>query len=376
MELSIDIRSLNRQLSQLITKPTVGSKRRPGAAVSILKQLRQYPMTLELLLKSKVGHTVNHIRSLKWSEEVSEWAEKVINEWKHLLPKVNTNDKKRSLRQKSSFKRKKRAVNTLLIDDEIEDKENEIPSQPEVKNDIKVVPNKSNDERKGRVIENKTNVLPKESNEGYVRQRPRYLRPLKPLKSILKTTKLSLIRASDPRTKKFKKLPPIGQMPEYSAERLRERRAANEDSVLSQPSTSKSFPRESPIENGIGGHQLYENIVRKRKLERTYRLDSPTKRTLSFRSVGVDRLMGPLEDKPKVENWPVPHSIPILTPADRLRIIQSRSVETPNPEGETSNPKIVTFDDEPDLGVWRTRSSKSLTKIIPRKEHKPKWMSK
>ena len=351
--MSIDIRSLDRQLSHLITKPTVGSKRRPSVALKLLERLRELPMTLELLVTTKVGITVNNVRKQKWSEEVTKLAAKLIKEWNELMPK-----KIRFVPKKSSNKTKTKKVETKTNEQNNEENTEE----------------KSEDQN----ISIDSNV---ETNDGNKENEPKNANKSQPTLKKKKTFKNSN-KGIEPKTKKFKKLAPIGQLPEYSAERLRQKRLEKQENerkekildTLSQPSTSTG------ITGGVGGHQLYEKIIRKRKLERTTKMDSPRKRAMTFATVAAERYRNDnsLSDKPRVQNLPVPYSVPIITPADRLKIIQTRNLETPPENAESSKPKVVAFKDEHEieLDTWRVRSAKSLTRIIPRVEHKPKYLSK
>ena len=116
---SIDIISLNRQLIQLIKHPNVGSKRRPGQAVKILKKLRDTRMTIEYLWISKIGWTVNFLRSSNWSEEVVQLADELVNNWSKLVPdtKKVKNTKIKRGKQKQTRKKKTTMYFKGLIDE-------------------------------------------------------------------------------------------------------------------------------------------------------------------------------------------------------------------------------------------------------------------
>jgi len=388
--MSIDIRNINRQLSHLITKPPVGSKRRPSVALQLLNQLRNIPMNLERLFDTKVGKTVNRVRAQKWSEEVTKLAHQIIIEWKQLLPRNAKNVKKaKKSSEKKGIKSEKTKTNKENAKQDIKNpkktaKNSKDKPKAKPKGDDKTV--NSTDKLKAQVKSdvNKEGTkkalhkkLDNECNKENIGQRP--LKPISKTKNQFMNS-LSL----GPRAKKFTKLPPIGQLPEFSEERLRQKRIDDEidGTILSQPSTSKSIaiskgPQTRSPTNGVGGHQLYEKIVRKRKLERTSQMDSPRKRAMTFATVSVERYRNNY-DRPRVQNLPVPHSVPILTPADRLKIIQTRNLEKPSEKTESPKQKVVAYKDEHEIELdsWRVRSVKSMNRIIPRKEHRPKWIAK
>jgi len=100
--------------------------------------------------------------------------------------------------------------------------------------------------------------------------------------------------------------------------------------------------------------------------------------------IGYDRWANPkgvhkhqaYTDKPKVENWPVPKTKPFITPIDRLKIIQSRSLDNLQPSTSSATPEFLKDPNDLELNISRARSSKVLGKNIRRVEHRPTWLSK
>jgi hypothetical protein len=91
------VNELKVKLQLLMKNPQVGPKRRPGCALELLNKLRKLPITLDLMIKTKIGFTVNEIRKSHISEEVSKLTQTICDEWKVLLPVGKNNWKKKSI---------------------------------------------------------------------------------------------------------------------------------------------------------------------------------------------------------------------------------------------------------------------------------------
>ncbi|CAG2179345.1 unnamed protein product, partial [Oppiella nova] len=180
------------------------------------------------------------------------------------------------------------------------------------------------------------------------------------------------------------KLPPIGQLPEYSAARKRERPDDDieydvEPSYLG-PSTSTS---PAPTPSGSGGSRLYQDIIEAQKRKNDKKREEIAKKFKTTGVIGYDRWANPkgvhkhqaYTDKPKVENWPVPKTKPFITPIDRLKIIQSRSLDNLQPSTSSATPEFLKDPNDLELNISRARSSKVLGKNIRRVEHRPTWLS-
>ena len=55
-------------------------------AVDLLKKLKDLPITLEVLQKTRIGMSVNTLRKKSESSEVQTQAKTLIKSWKKLLP--------------------------------------------------------------------------------------------------------------------------------------------------------------------------------------------------------------------------------------------------------------------------------------------------
>jgi hypothetical protein len=55
-------------------------------AMDVLKNLKEFPMTLELLQKSGIGLATNKLRKKFENTELSSFAKKLIKSWKKLVP--------------------------------------------------------------------------------------------------------------------------------------------------------------------------------------------------------------------------------------------------------------------------------------------------
>lgn len=60
-------------------------KKNPAGALDLLKELKNIPMTLELLQSTRIGMSVNAIRKQSTDEEVTSLAKSLIKSWKKLL---------------------------------------------------------------------------------------------------------------------------------------------------------------------------------------------------------------------------------------------------------------------------------------------------
>nr|6ZV4_A Chain A, Transcription elongation factor A protein 1,Protein IWS1 homolog [Homo sapiens] len=60
-------------------------KKNAAGALDLLKELKNIPMTLELLQSTRIGMSVNAIRKQSTDEEVTSLAKSLIKSWKKLL---------------------------------------------------------------------------------------------------------------------------------------------------------------------------------------------------------------------------------------------------------------------------------------------------
>ncbi|KAF4089641.1 hypothetical protein AMELA_G00069570 [Ameiurus melas] len=68
----------------------LAQKKNGSGALDLLKELKNMPMTLELLQSTRIGMSVNAIRKQSTDEEVTSLAKSLIKSWKKLLGKFNT----------------------------------------------------------------------------------------------------------------------------------------------------------------------------------------------------------------------------------------------------------------------------------------------
>ncbi len=270
------VNELKVKLQLLMKKPQVGPKRRPGCALELLNKLRKLPITLDLMIKTKIGFTVNDIRKSRISEEVSKLTQTICDEWKVLLPVGKNNWKKKSVPIKA----------------------------PPVK---------------------------------------------------------------------IEKLPPIGHLPEY--------RSKTSTPISRERSIFDHLLKESSKDDNksIGGSQLYNEIIKKRKRERSptsHFVRPPPKKPKSFNIWNCGKKFtlqkNPFE-KPehRVENQPVPRTRPFITPIDCLKIIRSRNLSGLGQSTSGDSVPLPYHDEyELELNISRARSSKSFGINLPRKEHK------
>ncbi|KAF6099728.1 hypothetical protein HJG60_011474 [Phyllostomus discolor] len=60
-------------------------KKNAAGALDLLKELKNIPMTLELLQSTRIGMSVNALRKQSTDEEVTSLAKSLIKSWKKLL---------------------------------------------------------------------------------------------------------------------------------------------------------------------------------------------------------------------------------------------------------------------------------------------------
>lgn len=65
-------------------------KKNAAGALDLLKELKNIPMTLELLQSTRIGMSVNAIRKQSTDEEVTSLAKSLIKSWKKLLDGPST----------------------------------------------------------------------------------------------------------------------------------------------------------------------------------------------------------------------------------------------------------------------------------------------
>ncbi|KAJ7410548.1 Transcription elongation factor A protein 1 [Pitangus sulphuratus] len=63
-------------------------KKNAAGALDLLKELKNIPMTLELLQSTRIGMSVNAIRKQSTDEEVTSLAKSLIKSWKKLLAPI------------------------------------------------------------------------------------------------------------------------------------------------------------------------------------------------------------------------------------------------------------------------------------------------
>ncbi|XP_015675640.1 transcription elongation factor A protein 1 isoform X2 [Protobothrops mucrosquamatus] len=76
-------------------------KKNAGGALDLLKELKNMPMTLELLQSTRIGMSVNAIRKQSTDEEITSLAKSLIKSWKKLLDGPS-NDKESEEKKKES----------------------------------------------------------------------------------------------------------------------------------------------------------------------------------------------------------------------------------------------------------------------------------
>ncbi|MCJ8731769.1 hypothetical protein PDJAM_G00203290 [Pangasius djambal] len=71
----------------------LAQKKNGSGALDLLKELKNVPMTLELLQSTRIGMSVNAIRKQSTDEEVTSLAKSLIKSWKKLLDEPAGGDK-------------------------------------------------------------------------------------------------------------------------------------------------------------------------------------------------------------------------------------------------------------------------------------------
>ncbi|XP_062849158.1 transcription elongation factor A protein 1 [Trichomycterus rosablanca] len=71
----------------------LAQKKNGSGALDLLKELKNMPMTLELLQSTRIGMSVNAIRKQSTDDEVTSLAKSLIKSWKKLLDEPSSGDK-------------------------------------------------------------------------------------------------------------------------------------------------------------------------------------------------------------------------------------------------------------------------------------------
>lgn len=343
------IEKYNHFLSQMLTntnvKTNIKPERRLLMVYKLLEKLRKCAITLDTLLKTKVGFTVNKVRMNGFSQEITKFAQKIMNEWKQLLPQ------KKYMNKKNDCKTINEKIEETSEDEEIEDKENDIVKQileriKRVKVSDKILNvNNFKDQNTPQTNSNSAHKrrfplkcvtfadlleegfeAPKLSNERN-NQKDVYFSEINS-KKFTKNRSISAVSQSSsksqnlkkrpqnkttdcisivcepnishmiskryvPKTRRRTKLPPIGRLPEYQTSNFASNSVRAELTSSETESTStrdeSNFKHElkqslkERIES-IDGHQLYNKIVKERKRERSSsgRSNQLSKRRKSF----------------------------------------------------------------------------------------------
>ncbi|XP_060730132.1 transcription elongation factor A protein 1 [Tachysurus vachellii] len=80
----------------------LAQKKNGSGALDLLKELKNVPMTLELLQSTRIGMSVNAIRKQSTDEEVTSLAKSLIKSWKKLLDEPADGDKPSEEKKKES----------------------------------------------------------------------------------------------------------------------------------------------------------------------------------------------------------------------------------------------------------------------------------
>ncbi|XP_058249808.1 transcription elongation factor A protein 1 [Hemibagrus wyckioides] len=80
----------------------LAQKKNGSGALDLLKELKNVPMTLELLQSTRIGMSVNAIRKQSTDEEVTSLAKSLIKSWKKLLDEPAGGDKPSEEKKKES----------------------------------------------------------------------------------------------------------------------------------------------------------------------------------------------------------------------------------------------------------------------------------
>ncbi|XP_054160131.1 transcription elongation factor A protein 1-like [Oppia nitens] len=138
-----EVIKLNYKLIKLMKSPSIGRKRVPGIVLLLLSKLRWQPMTLDLLMKTKVGVTVNEVLKLNLAKDVTAFAAKIISEWSQLLPKrIGT------IKPKELIGQPLKSVDNLSTNNSNTNTINKMSNEKMVKLSADVTDNKENKENK------------------------------------------------------------------------------------------------------------------------------------------------------------------------------------------------------------------------------------
>nr|XP_039271869.1 transcription elongation factor A protein 1-like [Styela clava] len=98
-----EVLRIGRKLDNMVSKNTTEQ------AVDVLKALKQIPMTLDTLQKTRIGMSVNNVRKQTSSEEVSSAAKQLIKGWKKLVPEppLKKSESSKSLKNESKKETKR-----------------------------------------------------------------------------------------------------------------------------------------------------------------------------------------------------------------------------------------------------------------------------
>ncbi|XP_071116977.1 transcription elongation factor S-II-like [Haliotis cracherodii] len=87
-----DVLRVGKKLEKMISNDTSDHV----TALDLLKTLRDLPMTLDVLQKTRIGMIVNNFRKATSNDEVVSLAKTLIKNWKKLLPETNQGSDKKS----------------------------------------------------------------------------------------------------------------------------------------------------------------------------------------------------------------------------------------------------------------------------------------
>lgn len=95
-----EVLKIGKKLEKMISSGTSDH----AASVDLLKALKDLPMTLDVLQKTRIGMTVNNFRKSSSEDEVISLSKALIKSWKKLLPGETTNAKSSSSKSNSVSK--------------------------------------------------------------------------------------------------------------------------------------------------------------------------------------------------------------------------------------------------------------------------------
>ncbi|XP_015755527.1 PREDICTED: transcription elongation factor A protein 1-like [Acropora digitifera] len=94
MNLEQEVFEIGKQLEKIVGEK--GTAMDSEGAVDLLKKLKDLPITLEVLQKTRIGMSVNTLRKKSKNADLQTQAKTLIKSWKKLLPgKVNFLTKKK-----------------------------------------------------------------------------------------------------------------------------------------------------------------------------------------------------------------------------------------------------------------------------------------